>query len=460
MSEPIGSRLKHAWNAFRARDETNENPNYTYQNVGMYSSFNPTRTRMSISNERSLINSVYTRIAMDAAAYDIEHVRVDEDGNYVETINSSLNSCFSIEANKDQIGRAFIQDAVMSMFDEGCVALVPVDTTVSPLSTGGYEINSLRTGKVVEWYPDHVRVELYNDRTGFKERILLPKSMVGIVENPLYSVMNEPNSTVKRLTHKLNLLDAIDEQSSSGKLDLIIKLPYSVRTESLQKRAEGRKRNLENQLKDSKYGVAYIDGTESVTQLNRPVENNLLNQITYLSGMMFNQLGITEDVFYGKADQAAMQNYYNRTVEPVVTVIIEEARRKFLTKTARSQGQTIMGFRDAFRLIPANELADVADTFTRNEIVTSNEFRSKIGMKPSKAPNANELRNKNMPLPEAPVSEDLDVSAENQNGGIPVEEVQAMLSEMAAEYDAAMKEALDGVQNDINSVLGGEEDAG
>lgn len=454
MSDPIGARLKHAWNAFRARDETDANVNYSYQDIGMYSSYNPIRSIPSSGVDRSIINSVCTKIAMDAAAYDIEHVLVDKDGEYVKTVHDKLHDCLTIEANKDQTGRAFIQDAVLSMLDEGVVALVPVDTTINPMASDAYQIDSIRTGKVVEWFPDHVRIELYNDQKGIRERVLLPKSVVAIVENPLYSVMNEPNGTVKRLAHKLNLLDAIDEQTSSGKLDLIIQLPYTVRSESKRNIANKRRMDLDEQLKGTKYGVAWIDGTEHITQLNRPVENNLLAQVTYLTNMVFNQLGITEDVFNGKADQAAMLNYYNRIVEPIVTAIIEEMRRKFITKTGRTRGHTIMGFRDEFRLIPANEMADIGDSFTRNEIMTSNELRSKLGMKPSKAPNANELRNKNMPL-DSSSNGSIESSTEDQNGSIPIEEVQSMMADMAAEYEAAMKETLDGVQSDMDSAFGG-----
>lgn len=444
MGEPIGSRLKHAWNAFRARDETEI---YSYQDLGVQSSYNPTRPRVSMGNERSIITAVYNRIAMDVAAYDFNNVRVDGNNRYLETIDSGLQNCLTIEANKDQSGRVFIQDCVMSMFDEGVVALVPVDTTIPPISSGSYEINTVRTGKIVEWYPDYIKVELYNDQTGKKERLTVPKAIACIIENPLYAVMNEPNSTVKRLIRKLNILDAIDEQSGSGKLDLIIQLPYVIKSKARQDQAEERRSAIESQLSGSKYGIAYTDGTEHITQLNRPTENNLLSQITYLTNMMYSQLGMTEDVFNGKASPDAMRNYYDRTIEAVVTVIVEEMRRKWLTKTARKQGQTIMAFRDEFRLVPANEMADIAESFTRNEILTSNEVRAILGMKPSTAPNADELRNKNMPIS--------DPTSSSQNGGIPVEEVQSIMSDMSAEYEAAMKDTLDGVQSDIDSVVGG-----
>ena len=437
MADSVSSRLKHAWNVFRARDETES---YNYQDMGMYSSYNPTRPRVLTGNERSIITAVYNRIAMDVAAYDIQHVRVDDNGRYVETINSSLQNCLTIEANKDQTGRAFVQDIVMSLFDEGSVAIVPVDTTVSPRVTGAYEIKTMRTGKIVEWYPNQVRVELYNDSTGLKERVLIPKSIVAIVENPLFAVMNEPNSTLKRLIRKLNLLDAVDEASGSGKLDLIIQLPYVIKSETKQMQAEARRKAIETQLTGSKYGIAYTDGTEHITQLNRPAENNLLSQITYLTNMLYSQLGITEDVFTGKADEKAMLNYYNRTIEPIVTAIIEEIRRKFLTKTARSQGQTMMGFRDIFRLVPANEMAEMADSFTRNEILTSNEVRSILGMKPSDAPQADELRNKNMPLQESE------------------EGITAPQTVDTSEYDQLFEETLAGIEKDIDSILGGVSD--
>lgn len=389
----VRERLKGAWNAFKARDETV----VEYFNVGTYSSVNPSRARISSGNERSIINAVLNRIALDVSAYDIFHIRTDAEGQYEETIKSGLNNCLTVEANKDQTGRALLQDIVMSMFDEGHVAIVPVDTTISPIASGAYEIHTMRTGKVVEWYPDHIKVEIYNDQIGRKERVLLPKSMVAIVENPLYPIMNEPNSTLKRLIRKLNILDVIDEQSGSGKLDLIIQLPYVIKTAQKEDQAEKRRKSIETQLAGSKYGVAYTDGTERITQLNRPAENNLLSQIEFLTKMLYNQLGISESVFDGTADSVAMLNYQERTVSVVVTAIVEELNRKFLTKTARAQGQKIMSFRDMFRFVPVSEMATMADTFTRNEIMSSNEIRVRIGMKPSKAPNADELRNKNMP---------------------------------------------------------------
>lgn len=407
MGETLGSRFKSAWNAFRKQDEYEDA--YTYQNLGYSSSINPTMPRLSRGSERSIVTAIYNRIAMDVSAFDINHVRVDENGRFLEKIDGGLQTCLTVEANKDQTGRGFIHDVTLSMFDEGVVALVPIDTTASPQLSGSYDILSMRTGKILDWYANAVRVEVYNDNTGRKEPLLLPKSLIGIVENPLYAIMNEPNSTLRRLIRKLTLLDAIDEQSSSGKLDLIIQLPYVIKSETRQKQAEERRRAIEEQLSGSKYGIAYTDGTEHITQLNRPAENNLLDQITYLTNMLYSQLGISEDVFSGKADAATMLNYYNRTVEPIVTSIIEEMRRKFLTKTARTQGQTIMGFKDVLKLVPATEMAELAESLTRNEILTSNEVRAVLGIKPSTAPQADELRNKNMPVESQPYQQQTDV---------------------------------------------------
>lgn len=392
-------RLIHAWNAFQARDDDV----YRHRDLGLFNStLNPTRVRMSPGNERSILTTITNRIALDVSSYDIVHARVDENGQYLETINDSLNQCLRVEANKDQTGRVFIQDVVMSMFDEGSVAIVPVDTDIDPMLSGGYSIHSLRTGKIVDWYPNFIRVEVYNDRTGRKERIMMPKNLVGIIENPLYAIMNEPNSTLKRLIRKLNLLDGVDEASSSGKLDLLIQLPYTIKSEVRQIQADERIKGLERQLKNSRYGIGYIDATEHVTQLNRPVENNLLTQIQYLTQQLYNQLGFTENIFNGKATEQELRNYYDRAIEPIVTAIVEEMLRKFLTKTARSQGQTIMGFRDVFRLIPANEIANIADVFSRNEILTPNELRQIVGRKPSDAPHADELQNRNMPSSKGP----------------------------------------------------------
>ena len=392
MKENLGNRLKHAWNAFFNRDPTQ----YLNYNIGTGNYYRPDRPRFSKGNERSIATAVYNRIAMDSAAMNIQHVKLDENGRFTEVIDSGLNKCLNLEANLDQTGRAFIQDAVMSMLDEGCVALVPVDTSIDPEITGSYSIDSIRTGKIIEWYPEHIKVKVYNERTGKKEDILVPKKTVAIIENPLYSVMNEPNSTLQRLIRKLTLLDVIDEQSSSGKLDLIIQLPYVIKTEARRQQAETRRQDIEDQLRNSKYGIAYTDGTEHITQLNRPVENNLMKQIEYLTSMLYSQLGITQAVLDGSADEKTMLNYTNRTIEPIVSAIVDEMKRKFLTKTARSQHQSIMVFRDPFKLVPVTEIATIGDTFTRNEIMTSNEVRQIIGMKPSKDPSADELRNKNL----------------------------------------------------------------
>ena len=367
MELAFGSRLKHAWNAFLNRDPTVEyrdlgNGGYTYR---------PDRPRLSRGNERSIVTSVYNRISLDVAAIGIQHCRLDENGRFIESINSGLNKCLNLEANLDQTGRSFIQDVVMSMFDEGCVAIIPVDTTIDPKVSGSYDILTMRTGKILEWYPNHVKVRVYNDRTGNKEDIVVPKSTTGIIENPFFSVINEPNSTLKRLIRKLNLLDAIDEQSGSGKLDLIIQLPYVIKSDARRQQAEQRRKDIEDQLSGSKFGVAYTDGTERITQLNRPVENNLMKQIEYLTSMLYSQLGITQSVLDGTADEKTMLNYHTRCIEPIISAIVDELKRKFLTKTARSQSQSISFFRDPFKLVPVNDLAEIADKFTRNEIMTS-----------------------------------------------------------------------------------------
>ena len=383
-------RLQHGWNAFMNRDPT------PYFNAGSSYYTRPDRVKFSGGNERSIVTAVYNRIAMDAAAIEIKHVRLDEDDRYIETINSGLNDCLSFEANIDQTGRAFLQDVYMSMLDEGCIAIVPVDTTIDPKVTGSYDINSMRTAKILEWKPTEIRVRLYNDRTGNKEELWLPKSMVAIVENPLYAVINEKNSTMQRLIRKLNLLDAIDEQSGAGKLDMIIQLPYVIKSQTRRDQAEERRKSIEDQLSNSKYGVAYADGTERIIQLNRPLENNLLKQIEYLTSMLFSQLGMTQAILDGTADEATMLNYYNRTIEPIVAAPVDEMKRKFLTKTARTQRQSITYFRDPFKLVPVIELAKIADTMTRNEIMTSNEVRQEIGLKPSKDPKADQLVNSNL----------------------------------------------------------------
>lgn len=398
MELTLTSRLKRAWNAFsKNRDPTTVN--YQYRDVGMGYVYRPDRVRFTRGNERSIVTSVYNRIAMDVAAIAIKHCRVDENGRYKEDMKSGLNDCLTIEANIDQTGRSFIQDVVMSMFDEGAVAIVPVDTSYDPTISNSYDILSMRTGKIVEWYPRHVKVKVYNDRTGKKEDIVLPKKSVAIIENPLYAVINEPNSTMQRLVRKLNILDAIDEQSGSGKLDLIIQLPYVIKSEARQQQAEKRRKDIEDQLKGP-YGIAYTDGTEKITQLNRPVENNLMKQIEYLLNQLYSQIGMTPSVLDGTADEKAMLNYNNRTIEPIVSAIVDAMKRSFLSKTARTQGQTIMFFREPFKLVPVANLADIADKFTRNEIMTSNEFRQIIGMKPSEDPKADELRNSNLNHPE------------------------------------------------------------
>lgn len=400
-------RLKHGWNAFRNKDPTNS------WNLGTGYMLRPDRPRFGRGNERSIITSVFNRVALDVAAIEIRHVRIDENGRYSSDMDSELNSCLTVSANIDQTGRAFIQDVVMSMLDEGCVALVPVDTTLDPLATGSYDISSLRTGKILEWYPAHVRVRVYNEKTGNKEDVLLPKSLVGIVENPLYAVVNEPNSTLQRLVRKLVLLDGIDEQSSSGKLDLIIQLPYVIKSQARREQAEARRKDIEQQLAGSKYGIAYTDGTEHITQLNRPVENRLMSQIEYLTSMLYSQLGLTQSVMDGSADEKTMLNYYNRTIEPIAYAIVDEMKRKFLTKTARSRGQSIACFRDPFKLVPVNELAEMADKLTRNEIITSNEVRQAIGMKPSDDPKADKLVNSNISQPNEDTHEE---GGEIQNG--------------------------------------------
>ena len=396
MELEVSSRLKHAWNAF----VNNRDPTASYRDIGPGYSYRPDRPRLTRGNERSIITSVYNRIALDVAANDIRHVKLDEDDRFSEIIDSGLNNCLALDANIDQTGRAFIQDAVMSMLDEGCVALVPIETTFNPQQTGSFDIVTIRTGKILDWYPKHVRVSVYNERSGKREEIVLPKDTIAIIENPLYAVMNEPNSTMQRLIRKLNLLDAIDEQSGSGKLDLIIQLPYVVKTEARRQQAEARRKDIEMQLAGSKYGIAYTDGTEKITQLNRSVDNNLMKQIEYLTSMLYSQLGITQAVLEGTADEKTMLNYYSRTIEPIIAAIVDEMKRKFLTKTARTRRQSIAFFRDPFKLVPVDNIAEIADKFTRNEIMTSNEIRQKIGMKPSKDPKADKLINSNLNQPE------------------------------------------------------------
>lgn len=421
MASPL-ERLKTAWNVFLEREK---DPSYEYRYIeGPSSYYRPDRPRLTRGNERSIVTSVYNRIAMDAAAIDIFHVRLDENKRFVEEIKSGLNNCLTTEANIDQTGRAFIQDAVLSMMDEGCIAIVPVDTTTNPDVTGSYDINSMRVGKIVEWRPRHVKIELYNDRKGVKEEVVMPKEAVAIIENPLYAVINEPNSTMQRLIRKINLLDIIDEQSSSGKLDLIIQLPYVIKTEQRRQQAESRRKDIENQLAGSKYGIAYTDGTEHITQLNRPVENNLQSQVEYLTSMLYSQLGITKEILDGTANEQTMLNYYNRTIEPVLSAITDEMKRKFLTKTARSQRQSIEFYRDPFKLVPTSQLAELADKFTRNEIMSSNEVRAIIAMKPSDDPRADELRNSNL---SAPKGEEENTSA---NGLVVDEETKRLVDSL------------------------------
>ena len=402
-------RLQHAWNAFVYNDNSYTNP----QNLGGFSTYKPDRVHFSRGVEKSIVTSVYNRLALDVSSIAIKHVRLDDNGRYTEEINSGLHNCLNVEANIDQTGRAFLQDVVMSMLDEGCVAIVPVDTTVNPAISGSYEINTMRTGKILEWYPAHVRVRVYNDKKGIHEELTLPKSTVAIIENPLYAVINEPNSTMQRLIRKLNLLDVVDEQTSAGKLDLIIQLPYVIKSEARRKQAEERRKDIEMQLAGSKYGIAYTDGTERITQLNRPAENNLMKQVEYLTNMLYSQLGLTQSILEGSADEKTMLNYYNRTIEPIIAAIVDEIKRKFLTKTARAQKQSVMFFRDPFKLVPVENIAEIADKFTRNEIMTSNEIRQVVGMMPSKDPGADELRNKN-----------LNQSAEEIDGNKQPEEIQ------------------------------------
>lgn len=408
----IVDRFRNAWNGFRSKEEQFYAPIPT--DLGPSSSYRLDRTRFRIGNERSIISSIYTRIGIDSASIPIIHARLDENKRYIDTINSSLNNCFSLEANIDQTGRSFIQDIVMSMCDEGCVAIVPTDTDIDPAFGSSYNILTLRTGKIIEWYPEHVKVDIYNQIKGRRQEIILSKRYVAVVENPLYSVMNEPNSTLQRLISKLNLLDVIDNQSGSGKLDLIIQLPYVIKTPARQQQAEARRTDIETQLRDSKYGIAYTDGTEKITQLNRPAENNLMGQIEYLTNMLFSQLGLTPEIFNGTADEKTMLNYYNRTINPILSSISDSMTRVFLTKTARSQGQAIIHIRDPFSYVPTSELPAITDSFTRNEVLTTNEIRGVIGYKPSKQKGADELKNKNI-KPSTNQNNGAESSTENQN---------------------------------------------
>jgi len=442
----FNDRIQHAWNAFTNKDPTSSDWRNMGQTNGPGSYSRPDRTRFSSITNASIVGSLYNRLSIDVASVTISHVRLDENKKYLEDIDSDINYALTTEANIDQTGRALIQDIAMCMFDEGCVAVVPIDTSFDPTISTSYDIQTLRTGKILEWYPEMIKVQLYNQKTGMPEPIVVSKNVVAIIENPLYAVMNEPNSTLKRLIRKLNILDSIDEQSGSGKLDLIIQLPYVIKTEARRQQAETRRKDIEVQLSGSKYGIAYTDGTEKVTQLNRPTENNLMAQITYLTSMLYNQLGLTESVFDGTADAKTMLNYFNRTIGPSLSAITEEMKRKFLTKTARTQHQSIMYFSDPFKLVPVTELANIADKFTRNEVLSSNEVRSIIGYKPSKDPKADELRNKNLnntnPVP---------------NGTIPVDPNAAtpIDTTVADAQSTIMDDMLKGLESDVDNVLGG-----
>ena len=427
MANKIGTWLQHTWNTFLNRDPTGY-----YKNTGASYSYRPERSRLSMGNERSIVNSVYNRLAIDSAAIDIKHVKLDKNERYQEEIHSGLDNCLTLSANIDQTGRAFIQDVVLSMLDEGSIAIVPIETTMDPSVTTAYDILSMRVGKIVDWFPRYVKVRLYNEETGEKEDIILPKDQVAIVENPLYAVINEPNSTMQRLIRKLNLLDFIDEQTSSGKLDLIIQLPYVVKSKLRKDQAESRRKEIEDQLVGSKYGIAYTDGTEKITQLNRSVDNNLMTQIEYLTKMLYSQLGLTEEILNGSADDKTMLNYYNRTIEPIVSAIVDELKRKFLTKTARTQGQSIMFFRDPFKLVPVNDIAEIADKFTRNEILSSNEVRQIIGFRPSSDPGADELRNKNLNDNTLDTQQTLATDTEDQTD---TEDTQAVSSEDESPFE-------------------------
>lgn len=433
-------RLQHGWNAFMNKD-----PTRGYYDTGPGYSYRPDRPRLTRGNERTIVTSIFNRIALDVAALNITHCKVDENGRYVSSMDSPLNNCLNLEANLDQTGRAFIQDVVISMFDEGCVAVVPVDTSIDPEVSGSYNVESMRTGKILEWYPKHVKVRVYNENTGIKEDIKLPKSSVSIVENPLFAVVNEPNSTLQRLMRKLALLDVVDEQTSAGKLDMIIQLPYTIKSEARRTQAEARRKDIEMQLTNTKYGIAYVDATEKITQLNRPLENNLMKQIEYLTNMLYSQLGITQTILDGTADEQTLLNYHSRTIEPIVSAIVDEMKRKFLTKTARTQKQTITFFRDPFKLVPVNNIADIADKFTRNEVLTSNEIRQIIGFKPSADPKADELRNSNLNHPDENGDQ-----GQKQGQGLPEQSNQGN-----GEYEQAMGDLdeLDAQLDDLESSL-------
>lgn len=433
MANSLGSRFTHAWNAFFNKDPTDDIYYPTYP--GTITTHKPDRVHLYGGNERTTVTSVYNRIAMDVAALTIQHVKIDENNQYDETIDSNLNYCLTWETNIDQTPRSFFMDVVLSLFDEGCVAIVPTDVEDNPFDTTSLDILTMRTGKVLEWRPEHVKVRVYNERTGLKQDIFLPKRMVAIVENPFYAVMNEPSSTVKRLTRKLALLDAVDEQSGSGKLDLIIQLPYVIKSEARREQAERRRKDIEMQLADSKYGIAYTDSTEHIVQLNRSLENQLMEQVKYLTEQLYTQLGITAEIMNGTAEEKVMNNYYKRTVEPVVSAIVDEMKRKFITRNAKTRGHSIMFFNDPFKLVPASDMAEIADKFTRNEIMTSNEIRKIVGMKPSKDPGADELRNKNI---------NQSAEAEAIGAGMEVEDPEAELAQLD-EFDSQ----LDDIERDL-----------
>lgn len=440
MENSTGSRFRRAWNAF-----LNKDPTVNYRDLGLSSYYRPDRVGFTKGNDRTLAASVYNRIAIDVASTTIKHVKLDETGRFVKEIDSGLNTCLTLEANIDQTGRAFIQDIVVSMLDEGCVAIVPTETDIDPTAEDAFKILSMRTGKILEWYPNHVKVRVYNDLKGRKEDLILPKSTVAIVENPLYAVINEPNSTMQRLIRKLSLLDFTDEQTASGKLDLIIQLPYVIKTDARRQQAEARRKDIEDQLAGSKYGIAYTDGTEHITQLNRSVENNLMNQIEYLTNTLYSQLGITQAVLDGTADEKVMANYQSRTIEPILSAIVDEMKRKFLTKTARTQHQSIYFFRDPFKLIPATQVADMADKLTRNEILTANEFRQILGMRLAEDPNADVLRNKNMPLPDG----EMPIPLSNENGEmVPPEEAVG-----PDDYDRIVEDVLNSIEEEIKRIF-------
>lgn len=446
-------KLRHAWNAF-----LNQAPSDPIRSAGYGISYGgrPDRMRLNTSNERSIISSIYTRLGIDVASTEVRHVRLDENDRFLEEIDSGLNNCLTVEANLDQAATAFRQDIAMTLFDNGVACIVPVDTSLNPATSTGFDIKTLRVGTIVEWYPKHVRVSLYNEKTGRREELVLEKTFVAIIENPLYAVMNEPNSTLQRLIRKVNILDAIDEQSGSGKLDIIIQLPYVIKSESRKQQAEQRRQDIEFQLKGSKYGIAYTDGTEKITQLNRPAENNLLGQIEFLTKMLYSQLGLTEQVMDGTADEKAMLNYHNRTVAPLLTAIVEGMRRSFLTKTARSQKQSIVFFRDPFKLVPINDIAEIADKFTRNEILSSNEVRGIIGFRPSKDAKADQLVNSNMPqadtgiVPEAAPVADAEADPSVTSDGAPPATDDEVSTIMNDAFDS-LNTSIDGILADLGS---------